>query len=72
MDAFKQGKLGEDGVPKVYLDATDKQALETGASYADLRRFKADAAGKREGHVHYRQDESMAPGKTGGIAKIAH
>lgn len=47
-DAFKEGQLERDAVPKVHLHATDKKALDV-VSYGQLREFKAEGEATREG-----------------------
>lgn len=47
-DAFKDGKLDKEGVPQVYLHASDKKALDV-VEYKALREFRAPAEATAEG-----------------------
>lgn len=57
-DAFKDGKLSKDDVPRVHLHASDKKALGV-VSYSALRDFKAAGEATREGS---RQGTTIEPG----------
>lgn len=56
-DAFKDGKLGKDGVPQVALHASDAKALDV-VAYKALSEFKAPPEATREGS---RQGEVKNP-----------
>lgn len=67
-DAFQQGSLGKDGVPKVNLSSTDKKALDV-LQYGDLSKFKSDEAvashrSRNQGHIE--------PGSGGSAAVKEH
>lgn len=65
-DAFKDGQLGRDAVPKVHLHASDKKALDV-VSYAQLKEFRAEPEATREGG---RQGTTIDPTRPSqGIAK---
>lgn len=54
-DAFQNGQLDKEGVPKVHLHASDKKALDT-VRYGDLSKFKADEGvashrSRNQGHI---------------------
>lgn len=55
MQAFQDGQLSKDAVPRVHLHASDKAALDT-VSYKDLKEYGAEAeaggASTRQGGHH--------------------
>lgn len=65
LTAMTKGEIGENAVPKVFLHATDKSALDS-VSYSDLKRFAA--AGEAPNQLN-RQEVHHNPEKPGGLAK---
>lgn len=61
-DALQKGQIGESAVPKVFLHATDKSALDQ-VKMEDLKRFAADGEAAMQTN---RQNTHMNPEKGGG------
>jgi uncharacterized protein (DUF2237 family) len=64
-DAMTKVEIREDAIPKVFLHATDKSALDS-ISYSDLKQF---AAGGEAPNQPNRQEVHHNPEKPGGFAK---
>jgi hypothetical protein len=62
---MSKGEIGESAVPKVFLHASDKSALDS-ISYNDLKRFAAD--GEAPNQLN-RQEVHINPEKPGGGVK---
>ena len=66
-DAYNAGTLNDPkAVPKVFMHASEKSALENGVSLEDLRKWAAEGEAKSQEHL--RQDSTVVPGQTGGSA----
>ena len=64
-DAMSKGDIGENAVPKIFLHATDKSALDS-ISYDDMKRFAVK--GEAPSQLN-RQEVHFNPEKPGGPAK---
>lgn len=67
MKAAQDGSLAKESVPKVYLHASDKKALDT-VSYKDLKAYAAEA----ENTGSFRQGSQQSPENSQSIAKEHH
>ncbi|KAL8859167.1 MAG: hypothetical protein Q9178_004430 [Gyalolechia marmorata] len=72
MEAREKGEVGEEGVPRVFLHATDKSALNNGVTMDVLKKYAAEPEAAGGGGSLERNAAPITPGEKHGIAKETH